>query len=180
MPVYPDPGTPKTWAQGEYPTAAQFNTNIRDASGFLFNPPACRVYNNAAINIATSGVAQALTFNTERYDTDSMHDVAVNTGRITFNTAGLYLVFATVEFAANATGFRQAYIRLNGVTPILVQTNQAPPATIGSQLNVAGVYKFAAADYVECIVQQGSGGALNVTSSANFSPEFGATWVGRG
>lgn len=151
----------------------------RDTHQHAYNPPACRVYNNANISITTSGVAQALTFNSERYDTDSMHSTSADTGRITFNTAGLYHVFATIEFASNATGYRQAYLRVNGTT--VIAASSCPAATsLGTELMLSCVWKFAAADYVEVFVAQLSGGALNVAGASAFSPEFGATWVGVG
>src|SRR5512139_267514 len=77
----------------------------------------CRVYNNAAINIANDTVT-ALTFNSERFDTNGIHSTALNTGRLTCQTAGTYVITAHAAFAANATNRRQITIRLNGATII--------------------------------------------------------------
>ena len=170
---------PTTRSTGNLITAANWNTDLVDNIAFLANPPSCRVYNSAAISITTSGTAQALTFNSERYDTDTMHDTATNTGRITIKTAGLYVVFALVEFASNATGYRQAYIRLNGTTVIAAQSGPAA-TSLGTELNPTCIYKFAVNDYIEVLVAQLSGGALNVNAGGNFTPEFGATWCGLG
>ena len=143
------------------------------------SPPACRVYNNAAIPI-TQSVNTALTFNSERVDTDAMHSTVTNTGRITFNTAGEYIVGVNVEWAFNATSFRLLGIRLNGST-IIGQVLGPPESTgVGTQQSVVTKYKFAINDYIEVVVQQNTTGSLNITSIGNYVPEFWAEWVGLG
>ncbi len=174
---YVDPQTVNNPTAGAVAPAA-WGDAVRDAVQFLANPPKCRVYNSAAISHATSGTAQALTFNSERYDTDTMHSTSVNTGRITFTTAGTYDLFATVAWAANVTGFRQIYFRLNGTTIIAIASVMAITSA-GEQTfqSLATTYAFAATDYVELVANQNSGGALNVVAVGNYSPEVGATWV---
>jgi len=142
-----------------------------------YNPPACRIYNSASISIPT-GALTVLTFDSERYDTDSMHSTSVNTSRITINTAGVYILTGTVSFPANATGFRQTALRLNGGT-FIASDVRASIAT-GIELIIATTWKFAAADYVELLVQQTSGAPLNVTSLSAYSLEFAASWVAVG
>jgi hypothetical protein len=169
--------TPKTWATGEVVTAANLNLHLRDNVSFLANPPACRVYNNAAISIPNA-TETLLTFNSERWDTASMHSTASLTSRITMPVAGLYLLTATFEFQSNATGIRYFYFRHNGTLSIGYHSK---PSTQGARhFTVSTVYKFAAADWIEMLVFQDSGGALNVIQANNFSPEFGATWIGIG
>lgn len=133
--------------------------------------PAARVYNNANISL-TNSTNTALTFNTERFDTDTIHDLVTNTGRLTCKTAGVYHIIGQVEFAPNATGLRQLQIRVNGTTTIDgVILNQMGA---GTQViaKVDTLYQLAVNDYVELMAFQSSGGALNVTSVANTSPEF--------
>ena len=60
-----------------------------------------------------------------------MHSTVSNTGRITATTAGKYLIGGHIEFAANATGLRELYIRLNGTT-INVNAIAAAGATMTS------------------------------------------------
>lgn len=167
--------TPPNFATGAILTEANLDT-LSDDITFLASPPRCRVYNNANISHTTSGTQQALTFNSERYDTDTMHSTAVNTGRITFTTAGTYAVFANIEFASNATGYRSLEFRINGATFIasnVAQTN----ATQVTRMALYTEYVFSAGDYVECIANQSSGGALNIVANGNYSPEFGARLV---
>lgn len=165
------------------PIASTWGNAVKAATDYLANPPACRVYNNAAIPV-TSGAWNALTFNTERWDTDSMHSTVTNTGRITLNTAGLYIVTGHAEFAANATGVRGLQVLRNTDADGIAQIYyQAAPATTGTAITVATVWKFAAGDYIQLRAFQNSGGALNINyGGANtfFTPEFSATWIGLG
>lgn len=144
---------------------------------FLANPPACRVYNNAAFSHSSSGSAMVVTFNSERYDTDTMHSTSADTGRITFNTAGLYLVEGGVQWDANATGVRYLGIRLNGAT-FLRLTQENAVNDLGQVIST--VYKFAATNYVELVAFQNSGATRTIVAAGNYSPEFSATWVGLG
>lgn len=157
-------------------TAALLNTHLRDNLSFLYNAPSCRVYNSANISHATSGTEQSLTFNSERYDTDTMHSTATNTERITFTTAGKYLVTGHVVWAANATGVRSIHIRANGTTPLASHEQAAHSGE--NSMSISTVYSFAAGDYVELRVNQTSGGALNVLVGGNRTPEFAAQWLG--
>lgn len=173
--------TPGDVTTGTTITSAWGNL-VGNATDFLANPPACRVYNNAGLTHTSNNNWQALSgFNSEHFDTDSMHSTSVNTGRITINTAGLYVVGGSFEFAANATGARGIGLYLNGNTdvcaPILLHT---VTGTFGAPLCISAVYKFAVGNYVELRGFQNSGGNLNISRYANGSPEFWACWIGLG
>ncbi len=144
---------------------------------FTYPPgtPYARVYNSAAISLTTA-TSTALTFNSERNDTDSIHDTTTNTNRLTCNTAGRYVIAGTVEFGGNATGLRLIIIRINGTTEI---ARQFLAANAGTQsMSVSTLYTLAVTDYVELVAYQSSGGALNVNAAANYSPEFSMAKVG--
>src|SRR5690606_3374394 len=81
---------------------------------------AVRVYNNANISLTSSGVPQALTFNSERYGTHGFHRTSSNTSRLTVPAggAGKYSIGASARFAAHGTGERQLRLLLNGATII--------------------------------------------------------------
>lgn len=144
-----------------------------------FNPPCCRArWTGAAINIATGGVGQAITLNTENYDVGPMHDVAVNNSRMTcpVGGGGLYTMGGNAEIAANAAGRRELGIRLNGVT--FLDTIRIPPtAADATRLEVSTEYRLAPGDYVELMVFQNSGGALLLTTSVEYSAVFWIRWV---
>lgn len=145
-----------------------------DAIATLLNPtvPQARVFNNANISLATSGTLQALTFNSERFDNGSLHSTSTNTSRLTAPITGLYGVGGHVSIAANATGNRQLALRLNGATFIAADMRTNAGAGDPSQISIQTVYQLVAGDYVELLAMQSSGGALNVSAAASFSPEF--------
>lgn len=122
--------------------------------------PTCRATHNAAQTLTTA-VGAALALNSEQFDTDVMHDTVTNNSRITIKTAGKYQVSAVVEFIANAAGYRQIAIVVNGVTYIAIQTQQ-PSAGNTTVLSVSTLYNFAVNDYIEVFAYQNSGGNLDV------------------
>lgn len=132
--------------------------------------PAARAYNSA--NIAISNATNtALTFDSERWDTDTIHSTSSNTGRLTATTAGKYLIVGQVRWPANVTGLRQVWIKLNATTDIAVKRKaQTENDLLG--MDVTTLYDLDATDYVELYVYQNSGGSLNVEASSAWSPEF--------
>lgn len=170
---------PPTMLPDEVLTSAYLNAYVRDNGLFLHSPPACRVYHNADQSVPNA-TDTPLAFNQERCDTDGMHNTITNSSRITFNTAGVYVVTGHVRYAPNATGVRQAIIRKNGSTLIAVSQFATPFTRAGTNVFVSTIYKFAEDDYVELVCNQSSGGNLNVTASAEYSPEFAVAWVGAG
>lgn len=174
---------PRTWSAGDKPTAAQFNQDIRDNASFLANPPACRVYHNTTQSIPDN-TETVVSFNSERYDTNSMHSTSVNTSRITINTAGLYLV-TFGGAVVDGSDYIQSYanIRLNGATFIAYHNHTGNGANTWFPLiTLSTVYKFAVSDYIEVLMYQdnSAGAARNLRSTGNWSPEFSATWIGLG
>lgn len=151
--------------------------------GMLGDPPACRVYNNANISI-NNATSTLLTFNTERYDTDTMHSTGTNPGRITFNKAGIYEVGAHVEYTGLSDWLNEYVgIRLNGGNYIANDTaGTFTVGTIAPTLSPKTHYKFDVNDYIEVFAygHHTAGTAFNVVAVANSSPEFYATWLGRG
>lgn len=165
---------PPNFTTGQIVTEANLDT-LSDDITFLAGTPRTRVYNSANISVADA-TDQALTFNSERYDTDTMHSTAANTSRITFTTAGTYTLKGHVSFAANGTGQRTVKIRVGGTTDIAGQkTGTTSAGTV--EMTVDTEYAFTAGQYAELVVHQNSGGALNVLAAGNYSPEFSARLV---
>lgn len=132
-----------------------------------------RVHNNAALTIPNN-TPQAMTFNSERYDTDGYHDTGSNTSRLTIPTGkgGKYLVTAHVSWTANATGLRQLYFKLGAGTVIATSQTFSVHATEPTRMSLSTVYDIAAAEYVEAFAQQTTGGNLDIVVAAAYSPEF--------
>jgi hypothetical protein len=150
--------------------AALGDTTI-DGALVLGKPYFCSLYNSNDITLSTS-VPTVFTFNTERYNYGGMHSLTTNTSRVTFPRAGLAIFAGNAIFAANSTGIRQIYIELNGSAFVNLQLMQAVATPNSSQINVSGMRLVAAGDYIELGGQQSSGGNLNITAAAEYSPSF--------
>lgn len=173
--------TPGDVTTGTTITSAWGNL-VGNATDFLANPPACRVYHNTTQSL-TDSTETTLAFNSERWDTNTMHDTVTNNSRITLTTAGIYLVTFNGQLASGADyGLIYVLIRQGGTNNIAGQTIQSNGATASPLISVATQYKFAAADYIEVRAYQdnAANAARNVQSSNFFTPEFSATWIGTG
>jgi hypothetical protein len=174
MPVIPY--VRQTWTDGSS-SASAARMGVLESGIFETSlAPAVRVYHSAAQSL-TTGVELALAFNSERFDraggaASTQHDTATNNSRLTALYVGAYQISGTVQFASNVTGLRWVRIRLNGAT-ILAHTS-VPSGLSGTatRLSVSTLYDFAINDYVELVVRQDSGGALDVETLAQSSPEF--------
>lgn len=161
--------SPGTVVVGQLLTASLWNIQVRD--NMLVQAACARVFHNAAQSIAHNTVT-VLAFNSERYDTDTIHDTVTNNSRLTCKTAGKYTITGNAEWAGNASGFRELAILLNGTT--IIGTNDLSVGGVAGTLShcVSTEYALAINDFVELRAYQNSGAALNVSSSGNYSPEF--------
>lgn len=141
----------------------------------VFGDFSARVTNTAALPVA-SGTATILTFDSERWDTDTIHSTSSNTGRLTATTAGKYQITGHVEFSTGGTGQRYIGIYLNGTTVIARQdcsfTGAAGFMTSAVPCSITTHYNLTAAQYVELRAFQTVGATLNINVSADYSPEF--------
>lgn len=170
--------TPRTWVAGDVLTAAQLNVDVRDNVTFLANPPSCRVTNSTTQSL-TDNLETVLTFDTETYDTAGMHSTAVNTGRITIVTAGLYLLTFSATLQASAdTSDAYADLQL-GVATRIAYGPSVGAYTAGGLVRIAAscIHKLAAADYVQVVAFQNNTANTNRTISSHM---FAATWIGLG
>ena len=150
------------------------------AEGTIISKPYfCRLFNNAAIVVADA-TAVTLTFNTEALNSYGMHSLTANTSRITFPRKGIAIIGGSVQFAANAVGYRQLYIQLNGSGSQSIARDLRMAITVAAvqtQQSIVSAYPVSANDYAELIVAQNSGGNLNIESSANYTPGFWAILI---
>ena len=170
--------TPQDWIDGDAtkPVSAARLAYIEAGVLASYQRERARVFHNAAQSIG-SGTLTALAFNSERVDTDLIHETVTNNSRLTCKTAGFYLIGGSAEFADPAATIQaRIAIRLNGSTLLTEHRppNYATGATI--PLSIATAYELAVNDYVELMVFQNKGSGLNVNATGNKSPEF---WMGR-
>ena len=131
-----------------------------------------RVTHDAAQD-TTSGSEMSVAFNTSVFDTDSMSGTA---NRLTFVTAGTYLVQAYVQIEANASGRRHLALRLNGTGNRLVVVQTAPSISEGWGNQVSALLAVDATDWVEVRFLQTSGSSLDVQIT-NSSPFLSAVKI---
>ncbi len=134
-----------------------------------------RVYNSVAQAIPT-GTPTAVTFDTERYDTDTIHEGVTNPSRLTCRTAGKYLIGIALQLDnLIANKHFCVILKLNGTTEICARTRY----NVGAEppyLGMNAVYDLAVTDYVETIVDHDNGNDRNILSVAAKTPEF---WMQR-
>lgn len=189
--------TPKTWTASSGITAAEFNTHIRDNLNWLKGAftqlnvtsdsakakitPAlvgARVHKTSNTTLTTS-VQTTLTFDSEIFDSDAFHDTVTNTSRLTIpaSMGGYYLCGGAAFFASNATGRRVLWIYVNGgLTNYLVGNETSSTSAGGNYVDVVTLATFAAADYIELVAFQSSGGNLDITAVSGSGPAF---WIHR-
>jgi hypothetical protein len=162
-----------TVAAGDVYTAAAHNIIATDVNNFIV-PPACRVYNTAAINPYTSNAL--ITWNAEEYDTDEMHSTVSNTSRITIQTAGVYSIAVLLRGSWSGTMTSQAIaIMANGAEHSVHEVFGISTTVGGSWMTVSTIDDFAANDYIEA--RWGLGGA---TSPQVLTPSrLAVSWIGR-
>lgn len=138
---------------------------------------AARVFNSGNIAVANNTDVY-LTFDSERFDTDTIHSTSSNTGRLTCKTAGKYIISETHHWETNTTERRTVcFIRLNGATRIAETESRVTTGGTVSQ-TITTIYDLAVDDFVEVGVFQGSGVELDVLAASNHSPEFMMARIG--
>jgi hypothetical protein len=150
---------------------------LAETPDVLLIPPAVQAYNTNHLTIANNTLT-TVTLNTENYDTDTMHSTSSNTGRLTFNQPGTYIVTFVCAWNKHVTGDRIAQIRKNGVDILAYESKRSSANSadliVGHCITVED--DFIATDYVEARVQHTSGGNLLLLSES-YSPFFSAVRV---
>ena len=152
------------------------NNNVAAGAGIALSKltvPIVRVTRTAVMAI-TTGTLTAVAFDSENFDANSLHDTVTNNSRLTCGTAGKYWVHGKVRFDANATGYREAWLKLNNTT-FQAHSGSILPAAFNGNFATCEVWSTISlnvGDYVELFVQQTSGGNLNLLQASNYEPIF--------
>ena len=115
-----------------------------------------------------------VSWDSENFDTDTMHDNSTNNTRITVPSGkgGYYLLTGSIAFNSNGTGNRIVRFYKNGSDLRWVASLAAANTGNFTIVPFSQVFNLAAADYIELYAFQSSGGALSVMSD----PEAGSHW----
>lgn len=166
-----------TWVTGQVVTAAQLNSNLRDAVNFIIGPPMWVIRQTAAQSIADSAVT-ALTWDTEDLDRDGVHSTVTNTSRCTAQTQGWYDLKGQYGFASIAAAgvIRDGRFRINGVATDYWGVQVPTVANAAGQLTVVGDLFLNVSDYVEVYAQQFNGGSALNTAGPYGQLRFSGRW----
>ena len=135
-----------------------------------------RVYNNADLTIPNDTFTD-LTFNSEDYDTDTIHSTGTNTGRLTCQTAGKYLAILNCRFDVNAAAVHSQAQILKGtvaIAHVVVPNDNVTMIAFSCSVEV----DLAVGEYVKSRVYQASGGNLNIDATASSTPSFSMRRIG--
>lgn len=142
--------------------------------------PAARVTNPIAQEIP-SGTSTPLAFTALRDGSDpDVFDAGAPT-RLTAPVAGWYLITGSVNWEPNDDGLRSLAIEQNDSTNIADVTQPALAGEgVSTPQSISTLWYLAAGEFVELVVLQDSGVTIDVTSEADFSPEFAMARVAVG
>lgn len=151
--------------------------------------PSCRATRETAQSIPDSTYTPVSWTGGDRWDTESIHDPAVNPDRLTCKVAGLYTVQGFFTFAGDPDGLRNAVISVNeAALPVPgkafaehSEKGMEKPAegAGGNAINISAIVRLQVGDIVRLLVWQNSGGALNIMAGdAVHIAEFGMTFQG--
>jgi hypothetical protein len=136
----------------------------------------CRAYHNINTTIANTTTVQ-LNFNSERFDTDSMHDTSCSNDEIQINTAGKYLFIANVRWNSGGGGERYVSIVQSGSSTIGSEVRLGDSSDEQSMI-VSAVWDCAECDAFVVEAYQDSGANRTILAISDYSPEFMAIRLG--
>jgi len=136
------------------------------------------LYKSAAQTVSNSTFT-AITWDSERYDTDSYHSTSTNTSRITIPSgkSGYYILTGSNVWDANATGNRGLELRKNG-TSLYYLFFQDGFASNDGTYPFTGTINLTAGDYIEVFCWQSSGGNLNLNGGAGGATVWQLSYLG--
>ena len=139
--------------------------------------PRCSLYRSGTQTISDTTLT-ALTWDSEYWDSDTLHSTSSNTSRITIPTGlgGIWQFTYTCTFAGFGVGERQTFLQANGWGRRFASHDQAPSSGSGCQNTSTCAISLAAGDFIEVWCYQNSGGALFVNS--NGVDHFDAVRIG--
>lgn len=143
--------------------------------GIAHGARAKRITSNFSIG---NNTYTAVDFNSEDYDTDTIHDNSTNPSRLTIPTiTGVTTGLWSVKASGYITGGTQVLLefRLNGTTIIGFSGNN--DGVVGTFTGTID-YVFSAADYVELLLKCPTGTASAVMD-AGLSPLFEVAFLGK-
>lgn len=138
------------WYYRDVVASAAVGKLWRSESGLRIVTPTAQVHRTVA-EALTSGVDKTLTPTVMDWDNNVFWSASINPTRLTFRSAGLYLVGAEVAWNSVTLGRRNCTIKKNGTTFVAVNS-LVPGSAQAVSTEVQRLVPFQAGDYIECVV----------------------------
>lgn len=140
------------------------------AAGLTVSPLAYRVNNQAINNASVTPLVW------EAAESDPHGFVSASATDVSVSIAGRYVAVAQVDYASNATGVRSASIEVGST---VVGASRVAAFSGVAHMNVTSVpFTVASTASVRVLVEQNSGGPLNVVASGSVSPGLAVYYLG--
>ena len=139
------------------------------AWGKFKSVPACRLTRSSTAQTFARNAFTPITFDSEAFDTDSMHSTTSNTSRITINTAGVYSLNAHINSPVGGTATQVLIRFIKNGSQVGHYTNNGEVTNTDAQVNSL-IWEAVVGDYFEASVYwyAASGGPYTF-SGAGFS-----------
>lgn len=133
----------------------------------LLNRPRVRVHRGSTQSL-TDLTRTAILWDTEDYDTDSMHSTSSNTDRLVIPEDGVYELKCAAAFASG-TGNRYLDVCLNGTSTVLNRSSSTATSGVTYGAFIGWEDELAAGAYLVVVALQGSGGSLNLNADQTWA-----------
>lgn len=139
-------------------------------------PPMCVLRNTAVVSIPNTTFTELLyPAAAELVDTDTMHSITTNTGRITINTAGVYCVTSNIIWSGQGAAGSRVLMQIHKNGAEICRADGGNyGATTALGFCLAVTTSCAVNDYLTFPVYQSSGAARNADESG-----FAAHFIGK-
>jgi hypothetical protein len=141
---------------------------LSERPAWNFNGYGC-ILNKDENQTLASAVANPVTWGAVRKDAYSFYDEVTDNTRITVPTGldGAYLIQASVAFAADATGIREAQLYVNGFARPEVRTviNNSGAGSI-TVVNINTTYQLSGGDYIQVYANHNNGSTLALQNAS--------------
>ncbi len=167
------------WAQVNLTNGVTGTLPVANGGTGIAAEPRVQVTNSTSQAGVVTSTWTSITFDTEIYDTDTMHSTSSNTSRLTATTAGLYQITGVISWDSDTTNERRVRVLANGATIVAGAIDTRPTAGVAVLYHpVHGQIHLAASGYVELQVWQNSGSDRTVARDGGTTPYFAMVRVG--
>ena len=176
---------PSTRAVGAVVTASMWNSDVVANTEFLAKPPSVTVTKTTEQSIAV-GSWRSIAWSAESWDTNSMWSSTAAT-RVDINTAGKYLITASVNWSTGGTGDRRQmgiYAGTAGSTSVAPNIAQAKAHNPGGASNnpsnhVSAIVSLTSTEVVRVQVSHNSTAATTVrhSTAGGEVPRLSVMWM---